>query len=65
MIRLPRTARDATGRRPRFTEGLIAGALIGAAIAGSTLWARIREARGPRESPPVAPNDLEIADPKP
>ena len=32
-----------------FQRGLALGALVGAAIAGSTLWARIREARS--ESP--------------
>jgi len=33
-------------------EGLIAGALIGAAIAGSTVWARLRDARGSRSVKP-------------
>ncbi|HEX5241261.1 MAG TPA: hypothetical protein VFW20_09715 [Candidatus Limnocylindrales bacterium] len=33
----------------RFTQGLMLGAMVGAAIAGSTLWARIRRAR--RQSP--------------
>ena len=28
-----------------FQRGLVLGAMVGAAIAGSTLWARIREAR--------------------
>lgn len=28
-----------------FHRGLALGALVGAAIAGSTLWARVREAR--------------------
>jgi hypothetical protein len=28
-----------------FSRGLALGALVGAAIAGSTIWARIREAR--------------------
>jgi len=28
-----------------FQRGLAIGAMVGAAIAGSTLWARIREAR--------------------
>jgi hypothetical protein len=45
VIRLPRSLRDSAERRPRFTEGLIAGALIGAAIAGSTLWSRLRRPR--------------------
>ena len=31
-----------------FQRGLALGAMVGAAIAGSTLWARLREAR--RES---------------
>jgi len=32
-------------RTSTFTRGLALGALVGAAIAGSTLWGRIREAR--------------------
>jgi hypothetical protein len=28
-----------------FQRGLALGAIVGAAIAGSTMWARIREAR--------------------
>jgi len=31
-----------------FQRGLALGAFVGAAIAGSTLWARIREARDKR-----------------
>ena len=34
-----------------FHRGLALGALVGAAIAGSTLWTRLREAR---ELPPKA-----------
>jgi hypothetical protein len=34
-----------------FIRGLAVGALIGAAIAGSTLWSRIRRAK----EPPTAP----------
>jgi hypothetical protein len=32
-----------------FHRGLALGALVGAAIAGSTLWSRLRSARDPRE----------------
>ena len=32
-----------------FHRGLALGAMVGAAIAGSTLWSRIRSARGERE----------------
>lgn len=32
-----------------FGRGLALGALVGAAIAGSTLWARLRDARDRRE----------------
>jgi hypothetical protein len=35
-----------------FHRGLALGALVGAAIAGSTLWSRIRHARR-RESEPL------------
>ena len=48
---------------PSFHRGLALGALVGAAIAGSTLWTRLREAQrasgdgGGRAAPPrlVAP----------
>jgi hypothetical protein len=33
------------GRRPPFVEGLLLGAVVGAAIAGSTLWSRWRASR--------------------
>ena len=32
-----------------FNRGLALGALVGAAIAGSTLWSRLRDARDRRE----------------
>jgi len=35
-----------------FHRGLALGALVGSAIAGSTIWARIRDARGPAEPAP-------------
>lgn len=31
--------------RPAFMEGLLLGAMVGAAIAGSTLWNRMRSSR--------------------
>ena len=34
-----------------FHRGLALGALVGAAIAGSTLWTRLRDARARREEP--------------
>jgi len=60
VIRLPRRPpRDPGQGRPHFTEGLIAGALIGAAIAGSTLWSRLRRSRDiePSERPAAIPPD--------
>lgn len=50
-------------RRPRFTEGLVAGALIGAAIAGSTLWSKLRRSRVNELSaiPEIAASDEEHA----
>ncbi len=55
MIPLPRRpVPDSPVRRPRFTEGLVAGALIGAAIAGSTLWSKLRRSRSIRLSLPPA-----------
>lgn len=35
-----------------FNRGLALGAFVGAAIAGSTLWNRIRDAREARERSP-------------
>jgi hypothetical protein len=32
-----------------FHRGLALGALVGSAIAGSTIWARVRDARRPAE----------------
>jgi len=43
--------RPAAEDRPAFVEGLLLGAMVGAAIAGSTLWARLREARSATEQP--------------
>jgi hypothetical protein len=40
---IERVARYVSG--VSFHRGLALGALVGAAIAGSTLWARIRDAR--------------------
>lgn len=40
-----------------FQRGLALGALVGAAIAGSTLWARIREARNAALAPGTAASD--------
>ena len=37
--------RPTAAERPPFFEGLAIGAMVGAAIAGSTLWARLRESR--------------------
>ena len=50
LDRLSRMAENAVGDDPRavtFTRGLMLGALVGAAIAGSTLWQR-RHARQDR-----------------
>lgn len=65
LERLARAAEAAAGDDPRpatFVRGLAIGALVGAAIAGSTIWqrrhARPTEAgRSPSDSPgsPVAP----------
>ena len=48
LVRLSRAAEAVTGddqRAATFARGLILGALVGAAIAGSTIWSRIRDAR--------------------
>lgn len=41
----------------RFLRGIGIGALIGAAIAGSTIWARIRGRRGDNPQPSAAAHD--------
>jgi hypothetical protein len=49
LERLARVAEDAAGDDPRaatFVRGLVLGALVGAAIAGSTIWQRRRAAAG-------------------
>jgi hypothetical protein len=40
-----------------FHRGLALGALVGAAIAGSTLWARVREVRDRRAPAPTQRRD--------
>jgi hypothetical protein len=51
--------RASADERPPFIEGLALGALVGAAIAGSTLWARIRDARRDTERRRVGPEGPE------
>lgn len=56
ISRLAARLRSSSEDRPRFVEGLALGALVGAAIAGSTLWTRLREARrAPVAKPASAP----------
>jgi hypothetical protein len=38
--------------RPAFLDGLVLGAMVGAAIAGSTLWNRWHASRRRRPEPP-------------
>ena len=40
-----------------FGRGLALGALVGAAIAGSSLWSRVREARERQESAKAGTSD--------
>lgn len=59
LTRLTKAADVVTGddqRAATFARGLVLGALVGAAIAGSTLWQRRRQA-GPRLPAPDAPGD--------
>jgi len=42
-----------------FNRGLALGAMVGAAIAGSTLWSRIRNAREARGRSPDTPKPQE------
>jgi len=56
LERLSRAAEAVTGddqRATTFARGLILGALVGAAIAGSTIWQRRRQA-GSASPAPVA-----------
>jgi hypothetical protein len=41
--------------RPAFVEGLLIGSMVGAAIAGSTLWARLRASRPVPDNEPSGP----------
>ena len=41
---------------PSFHRGLALGALVGAAIAGSTLWSRIRDSRQAAAEPAKSAN---------
>ena len=57
LDRLSRMAENAVGDDPRaitFTRGLMLGALVGAALAGSTIWQR-RHRRAALDSPPASP----------
>ena len=57
-MKLPMLARRGPGllSDETFVRGLTLGALIGAAIAGSTLWSRVRRARrGDEVDPPTTP----------
>lgn len=56
-------------RRPAFVEGILLGAMVGAAIAGSTLWNRIRAGRASEAHRPAAaaaapPDDEDRVDPR-
>jgi hypothetical protein len=42
-----------------FHRGLALGALVGAAIAGSTIWSRLRQARDTDSPPRPTPNQAE------
>jgi hypothetical protein len=56
ITRLTRAAEAVTGddqRAATFARGLVLGALVGAAIAGSTLWQRRRQAGPSLPAPDV------------
>ena len=59
LERLSRAAEAVTGddqRATTFARGLILGALVGAAIAGSTLWQRRRQAVSATPAPDEQPS---------
>jgi hypothetical protein len=65
LERLARAAEDAVGDDPRpatFVRGLALGALVGAAIAGSTIWQR-RHARSSVDARRAAPGSSTAAEP--
>jgi hypothetical protein len=53
----PRRVSELLAHGPTFTQGLMLGALVGAAIAGSTLWSRVREAQRLAAAQPRRPAD--------
>jgi hypothetical protein len=66
LERLSRAAEVVTGddqRATTFARGLILGALVGAAIAGSTIWQRRRQAGSslPASASSAAAADDEVA----
>lgn len=67
LERLSRAAEVATGddqRAATFARGLVLGALVGAAIAGSTIWQR-RHARPKAPAGPGAPAPADSTEAEP
>ena len=65
IARLSQAAEAVTGddqRATTFARGLILGALVGAAIAGSTIWQRRRQA-GPTAAPVEERDDASVKTP--
>jgi hypothetical protein len=50
VLRRAAATRRRDDGRPAFVDGLLLGALVGAAIAGSTLWSRWRNGRARQSS---------------
>lgn len=66
LNRLIRVAEEAAGDDPRpatFARGLALGALVGAAIAGSTIWQRRQSRRAHPGWLPAGPEALDQAAP--
>ena len=62
ILDLPATEGDESQRAAAFTRGLVIGALVGAAIAGSAIWQR-RQSRD-AEPPLPGPQLAEVDDPR-
>jgi hypothetical protein len=62
LTKLVEPADDDDVRASTFVRGLVVGALVGAAVAGSTIWQR-RQARSAKR--PVAPEPIASASVEP
>ena len=62
LIRAIDPADDDQAKVSTFARGLVIGAMVGAAIAGSTLWQRRRPGAKPRPSAQDRPTGRDVRD---